>query len=389
MAWYNNNWDYRVKLTIQSSKIDSDLTDFPVYIDLSDLPAGFHANVNQTDARDIRITTSDGTTELAREIVNYDSTADTGEVHFKFTGTLSSSADTDVYVYYGNSGASDYGATDTYGRNAVWDDYLLVYHLQEAVNTTTDGYIDSTGNGYNGTGVSMAVSESAAVMGNGQNFDGANDYIYETDDSNAVNVGTLSANDFTTQAYYKKDATGQGVTDIYGDYDGNYWYMVWFNNNTSLNFAVDDDTNFPRDTITVTDNTDWHKVAGRWDQSTRTAYISDNKSHGTGDSVASFTPTASTSPLYVGAGGSARTTQEFDGMTDEMRVRASLLSDDWLDAEYENQVNPDTFFSVGSQETKPTTGDIKTINSITWANVKTVNGVAEADIKTINGVSAN
>jgi hypothetical protein len=70
------------------------LTDFPVYVDLSDLPAGFHTNCNQTDARDIRVTRSDGVTECAREVVSYDSTNDKGELHFK-ANSISSSADTD------------------------------------------------------------------------------------------------------------------------------------------------------------------------------------------------------------------------------------------------------------------------------------------------------
>jgi len=36
MSWYNSSWDYRVKITIESDEVDSTLTDFPVYVDLSD-----------------------------------------------------------------------------------------------------------------------------------------------------------------------------------------------------------------------------------------------------------------------------------------------------------------------------------------------------------------
>lgn len=82
MAWYNASWTYRVSVTVQSSQVDADLTDFPVYVDLSDLPAGFHTNV-KSDGGDIRVTKSDGTTEVAREVVFYNATDDTGELRRK------------------------------------------------------------------------------------------------------------------------------------------------------------------------------------------------------------------------------------------------------------------------------------------------------------------
>lgn len=49
--------------------MSADQTDFPVYVNLNNLPAAFHSHVNQTDARDIRVTKDDGTTELPREVV--------------------------------------------------------------------------------------------------------------------------------------------------------------------------------------------------------------------------------------------------------------------------------------------------------------------------------
>ena len=88
MAWYNSNWKYRVKVTVQYSKVGSTLTNFPVYVNLSNLPSGFHANVNQTDARDIRVTKSDGKTELPREVVFYDASTDTGNCTSRQTAFL-------------------------------------------------------------------------------------------------------------------------------------------------------------------------------------------------------------------------------------------------------------------------------------------------------------
>jgi hypothetical protein len=56
-------------VTIDSTEVAADLTDYPVYVDLSDLPASFWDTV-ASGGGDIRCYKSDGTTELAREVVS-------------------------------------------------------------------------------------------------------------------------------------------------------------------------------------------------------------------------------------------------------------------------------------------------------------------------------
>jgi uncharacterized delta-60 repeat protein len=176
-AWYNGSWAYRKAITIQSSQVDSNLSDFPVYVDMADLGADFFSNVNG-DGGDIRITTSDGQTEMAREIVDINTGGQTGELHFE-ADSLSSSSDTVFYIYYGNGGASDYAVTDTYGRNAVWSNaYDAVWHLEEEVAGIGNAnlYVDSTGNGNDGDDEVTATGQTGR-LGNGQELDGAADYI--------------------------------------------------------------------------------------------------------------------------------------------------------------------------------------------------------------------
>ena len=149
-GWYNSNWKYRVKITVDHTKVGSTLTDFPVYVDLSNLPSGFHTNV-KSDGGDIRVTRSDGTTECPREIVFYDAANDKGELHFK-ANSLSSTTDTDFYIYYGNASASDYATDATYGAENVWDsNFKIVHHLKDS---TTSSVLDSTSNSLDGTKIS-------------------------------------------------------------------------------------------------------------------------------------------------------------------------------------------------------------------------------------------
>ncbi|MBT6843967.1 MAG: hypothetical protein HOA17_09295, partial [Candidatus Melainabacteria bacterium] len=39
-AWYDNAWSSRIKVTVDSAKVTADQTNFPVMVDLSDLPVG-------------------------------------------------------------------------------------------------------------------------------------------------------------------------------------------------------------------------------------------------------------------------------------------------------------------------------------------------------------
>jgi hypothetical protein len=205
MAWYNASWNYRVKITVDYTKVDATLSNFPVYVDLNDLPSHFWDNVKNSGG-DIRITTSDEETEVAREVVSCDTSTDTGELHFK-APSLSHTADTEFYIYYGNSGASEPAVDATYGRNNVWSNgYLAVYHLNESPTTTT---IDSTGNGKSGTSAGSMSSDDLVngKIGKGISFDGSNDTIAISDSG-----GDFQKNELTISAWVsrKSSQTGRG-----------------------------------------------------------------------------------------------------------------------------------------------------------------------------------
>jgi len=118
-------WSARQEITIPQTA--SALTDFPVYVDLSGLSATMWAAITsanvataQGDAYggDIRITQSDGTTEVPFEPVSVLQATSDGELHFK--ADTSDAATTKYYIYAGNSGASAYAVDATYGAENVW-----------------------------------------------------------------------------------------------------------------------------------------------------------------------------------------------------------------------------------------------------------------------------
>src|SRR5690606_31104823 len=113
---------------------------------------------------DIRLYKADGTTELAREVVSCDTSGETGEVHVKYAGTLSSTVDTVIQVHADGT-SSDYAAGATYGSEAVWTEYAGVWHLPNGTTLTAN---DSTSNGNDGT--VNSASATAGVIGGGASF---------------------------------------------------------------------------------------------------------------------------------------------------------------------------------------------------------------------------
>jgi len=338
-GWYNASWSYRVKITVLASKVDADLTDYPVYVNLANLPAGFHSNVNQTDARDIRVTTSNGTIEVPREVVFYDSTTDTGELHFK--GDIDSDVDTDFYIYYGNSGASDYARSNTYGLENVWtNNYKAVYHLQETANTDADGYKDSTSNVKHDTGVSMSESAGTGKLaGKATSLDGTDD-----------NIGgpTLSSVQTTVEAWFDADdQTNAGIVstersgeylDYFLGYSGSSFY--WLQSGSG---HTSWDTNVQ---IAPPSASTYHFVAGINDGSFGRLYL-DGSEVGTADS----TPTTTTGTLAsrIGYGRVASTDVYFDGRVDEVRISSIGRVSTWISTEHNNQSSPSTFYTVGDE----------------------------------------
>ena len=109
-----SGWSYRKKITIDNTYVDSDLTDFPVLVNFaSDADIGANA---LSSGNDIRFTSSDGTTLLKYEREAFAVSGSASGTFWVKVPTVAGSADTEIYLYYGNSGASD-GAD----KNNVWD----------------------------------------------------------------------------------------------------------------------------------------------------------------------------------------------------------------------------------------------------------------------------
>ena len=128
-SWYNTGWNYRQKITINSSITDSDLSDFPLFIKITDSSNAVFGKA-QSDSDDILFTLSDGISKIPHE-VEYYSDSGTKELDaWVKVPALSSASNTIIYMYYGNASASNQENAEN-----VWDSgHMVVLHLNENVS---------------------------------------------------------------------------------------------------------------------------------------------------------------------------------------------------------------------------------------------------------------
>ncbi|MCB9811709.1 DUF2341 domain-containing protein [Candidatus Nomurabacteria bacterium] len=313
-------------------------TDFPVYVDLSDLPASFWSYA-RSDCGDIRIVASDGSTELPREVVACDNASQTGELWFKAPQVYSSQP-TRFYIYYGYASGTDYTESETYGAENVWtNNYVAVYHLNETVNNTAGGYKDSTANGNDGTGSSMALSRVSGALGGGyaQEFDGTNDYITAPASITAENSVTLSA--------WAQPQTTAAFEAIISSRDAGLSGMLLSGlNSTRLAYAWDASTAeyYYNDAALTLDIDEWNYTAVAVAPTETNLYVNNNQStHSEAASARSITD-------WEIAYETGAANRKWDGYLDEVRVASVTRSPEWIQTEYNNQFSPSTFYFISS-----------------------------------------
>jgi PKD repeat protein len=353
--WYCG-WSYRKNITIDKSKVPSDQTNFPVLINLSsdgDLSARA-----RSDGYDILFTSSDGTTKLSHEIETY--TSGTGAlVAWVKVPTLTSSANTSIYMYYGCA-----TATNQQDRTNVWDaDFRGVWHLKEDPSGTAPQMLDSTANAWHGTsnGAMTTSDQVAAIVNGGLDLDGSNDYI----STNYVQTGVTA---YTIEAWIRTSTTsmqsvivhdrgsgaGRSLTlSIGGTYPGGPGVAG------CVGYGVDSDNIYiGRYSTTTVNNNNWHHLVGVWTAPAGTTvapaqfsiYIDGTAAASTAATVG----TAPSSPL-TGLDGTligrhAPWNTYLPSIIDEVRISNTARNANWILTEYNNQYSPSTFHYVMGQE---------------------------------------
>jgi len=317
----------RKKITIDYTKVQETLTNFPMLISITDANLATYA---KEDGADIYFTEADGTTRLKREIEYYNPA--TGNlIAWVNIPTLSSLVNTEIYMYFGDENENNSNNTDT------WNNYLAVWHMNNNGTTTIS---DSTSNSNNGTkkGITEPANNSSGKILNAQTFDGNDDYI-----SNAGTTiplqGTISLwanfnNVAAIQYFIGGTNTGstQGIRyngSNFLAYNGGTGYTTvnWTKQNAFVYFTA----------VRIATNDYNLYINGE--------YIGVSNAGNNNKDIIITLLGKRPDNLYI-----------FNGPIDEFRVSNTRRSVGWIKTEYNNQNSPSTFYSVGEMEeiTNPT-----------------------------------
>ena len=334
--WYNSLWKKRIELTIQSSKVSTTTTDFPVYVNLADLGSEFFSNIN-SDGGDIRVTASDKVTELPREVVFASTTAQTGELYFR-ANSISSTTDTTFYIYFGNDSATDYASSSAYGAQNVWtNSFTGVWHMNDSPITTT--IEDSTSGNYTGTKGSSGYdpTEVAGHIGKAQYCDG-NDYI---DLGDVLDPGT---SDWSVEVWYEPTAVGGTNRSILYNKENLYEAAAGGNVHTYAwrpHWAWDGGSSF----TTVVNN--WYASVEKYDHNAQYMYKNGSQVYTRGQTGDIGT---NSSRLQFCARGDTNHSSFFTGNIDEIRMSSVARSAGWISTTYNNQATSSEFYATSTIE---------------------------------------
>ncbi len=345
----NNYFKYYKEITINHLKVSDDLTNFSLLVSIFD--EDLHDDV-QYDGDDIAFAIDNEWLDHEIELFHQSYSSTHAQlVAWVRIPSLSSTIDTKIYMYYGNSTMGS-----QQNPSGVWSsNYKGVWHL----NTTL---LDSTSNDNDGT--NYEADDGSAYIANGRDYDGSNDYSNMGSDSSIDNIFNGGA---TISAWIKPEGWGGGQygrvlakSSVTAGTDG--WVMCVDGEADSVDhhllFYRGFDKNpyrglwyTPADSISLNQ---WQYVVVTYDDGSDTnvpsIYINAGASRSltpepspSGDAVDD-----SSQELYIGNYGGVLKDRAFDGIIDEVRISSGIKSSDWIQTEYNNQYDPNSFYTVSS-----------------------------------------
>ncbi|GEM_PF-1992698 len=340
--WYvsgANTWKNRIKITVPSKVVSggANLSNFPMLLSFTEPDIATTANGGRaaSGSGEFVVTSSDGTTVLPYEVESYSAT--TGNfIGWVNVTTLSVSADTVMYMYYNGPAA---GAATNQNKTGTWNTaYKQVYHLS---NGTTLTARDSTSNANNGTLVGPPTATTGKIDG-GANFS----------PTQGITATAFTSTSFTIESWYNSNSGSDQFLEVGGELNGNQNHYLWYNAGR-WDFGFHGGGIFIDYFYTVSINgTGWHHIAHTYDGANEILYIDGSQ---VSSNPETHTPDTSASTFYFGENQSSGS--GWSGKLDEFRISNSVRSAGWIATEYQNQISPRTFYSIGRPESMTVGGN--------------------------------
>ncbi|MHA2325204.1 MAG: DUF2341 domain-containing protein, partial [Promethearchaeota archaeon] len=336
-------------ITIDNTKVSGigGHINFPILISLLDEDLKYHA---QPDGDDIAFATDGGWLNHEIEVFNQSYNGMYAQLlAWVQIPYLSTTENTTIAIYYGNS---TMGSRES--PSGAWGNkYRGVWHLNELTGGT-DAIKDSTSYANDGTDVNNPIFGEIGVIQNSVGFDDTSNQRIQVPDDNSLDIST----ELTVEAWINPNVANQWMT-IVSKMDG-----AWGGGSTSdydIYIATDDLGNYyigltnPSNqigewgwTIPISVG-EWQHFVFTYDSSTSIGEIYVNGSYmGNYDFGIGVLGTNSR-PFYIGWN-RGWTGETFDGLIDEVRISSAARSSDWINTEFDNQVNPQSFYTVSEEQ---------------------------------------
>ena len=338
-----NGYGYQRVIVIDHTKVqNSDQVNFPFLFSTTDAAFKTTANgghVSSSSGYDI-IFTSDpaGQNILNYEIEEYDPVQ--GQViAWVQIPTLSHTADTVIYAFYGNPGIT----TSQQNPANVWDsNFVGVWHLPNGSILSAN---DSTANGNNGT-ISGVTATTGKIDG-GASFTGSS--------AASISLPTSGSEwnfsgDMTLSAWV--ETTGNGLIAIQLQNDNPLGYLsvggttdggnsndavAYFRTNTGGALVASGNS--------VVNDGHWHDIQAVRSTGQAVSIYVDGLLETTTPYTDSGQISTSGGAANIGGGGN----YAFNGSIDEARISNIARTGDWIATEYKNQSSPSTFYTLYSE----------------------------------------
>ncbi len=341
---------YKKDIVVDHTKVVADLTGFPLLIDIFDSDLKTRTQLDGDD-----IIFKSGASLLPHEIELFDPDYNSTHAHLVVWVKidLSSTVDTYVTMYYGNS-----EATNQENPAGVWDDnYIGVWHLGETTGGS-NSIKDSTSQANHGTDFGGPTFGVNGAIGNAIGFD-SSPYIQIQDSVSLDSIATGITISVWTQAdpyVWEIPVLAKGGEDT-GAFSLFYYRSSGTND---ICYNLDGVSSGPQHTGEPVTRTGWMHVVLTYDG----LYLKVYKNGALASSqLIPSTPSiiSNNEPLYIGY--ESDYDDDFLGIIDEARLSASAKPEDWILTEYNNQYNPSSFYSIGLEEQISDNGYIFTTSS--------------------------
>ncbi|MBN1599240.1 MAG: DUF2341 domain-containing protein, partial [Bacteroidales bacterium] len=324
-------YSYSKILNVDPNQVpgSENLVNFPLLVSITDIDLRDH--VESANGYDI-IFSDENYNKLSYQLESYDPV--NGQlIAWVMVPVLDCDDTTKIRMFYGNPQVtSDLSSTD------LWGSYSGVWHL--------DDFSDETGNNINATNYNVTTIDG--IISGGQYFNGStttrikiprNDLLEPT---NGLTVSLWLRRTDVQNTWAKPLWYGRNELSPWGPYG------FEFNNteDNNIRFHVSDGSQ-PADpnTGTIININTWYYLTGTFDGSNVRIYVNQNLRN----SVSFEGPIDHYDTCGLTIGNRWETDQGFEGILDEIRISRFVLSQEWIQTEYNNQQESSTFLIRGPE----------------------------------------